>query len=66
MRTGFLGFLVRLSECFAHLGEGRLRLGEPVTVLRPLFMAYLGRFCGSICDCLSFGPLYDLFESVNS
>ena len=56
---------------FAHLGEplrlskGRLRLCEPVTVLRPMFMAYLGSVHGPVCDCLwlSLGPLYDLFES---
>ena len=29
-----------------HLGEGRLRLGELVTTLRPVFMACLGSILG--------------------
>ena len=33
-----------LVEFLVHLGEGRLRLGEPVTTLRPVFMACLGSF----------------------
>ena len=42
------GFLVYLGWGFAHLGElfhlgeGRLRLGERMTVLRLVFIAYLG------------------------
>ena len=41
-------FLVILGKAIAclgeplHLGEGRPRLGEPMTVLSPMFMAYLG------------------------
>ena len=34
--------LVYLSEGFARLGKGRLPLGEPVTMLRSMFMAYWG------------------------
>ena len=40
--TGFWGVLVCLGEGFACLGEDRLRLGEPVTVLRLVFIAFLG------------------------
>ena len=43
-----------------HLGEGRLRLGEPMTVLRPMFMVCLGRFmarfvivCGFQANCMT-------------
>ena len=33
---------VVLVDTLVRLGKGRLRLGEPVIVLRPLFMACLG------------------------
>ena len=56
-----------MSVCLGErvrLGEGRLRLGEPVTMLRP--WPVWGWFHGSVCDCLWLAsrPLYDLFESV--
>ena len=38
---GFVEFLVCLGEPLL-LGKGRLRLGEPVNALRPMFMACLG------------------------
>ena len=36
-----MGVYGRLGEAFAPLGEGRLHLGEPVIVLRPVFMTCL-------------------------
>ena len=45
--------------------EFLVRLGKPVTVLRPVFMTCLGSVLWPICDCLwlASGPLYDWFES---
>ena len=43
--------MVRLGEDFARLGKGRLLLGEPMTVLRPVFIvAQFVIVCGLLRD----------------
>ena len=54
---GSVDTMVRLGEGTLRLSEplrpseGRLYLGKPVTMLRYVFMACLGQFCGPIYDC---------------